>query len=540
MSRGENGPGLSAGAAGPPRAGVLLARVVSPLDRLFNRIYSSRHNPLYQSGNLAVVCFLVTLVSGLYLFLFYKIADPHGSVEAIRERIWLGGWARSLHRYAADLALVATAAHVLRKLLHGHTWGPRALAWLSGVALLGVIFASGWTGLVLVWDLQGHRIAVEGARLFDLLPVLAEPISRMFAGVDPVPSSFFFMNLFLHVALPLGLAALLAVHVSRVARPALLPPRALLYGLLATLAAVAWLAPVSLSPAADLRALSARMPVDLLFAFWLPIARRVPPLLHLALWLVGFGSLAALARLWRPPTPIAPSRVDEDHCSGCTSCYQDCPYDAIAMVRRERPSRQTSEFVARVDPTLCVGCGICAAACAPMGVGPPRRGGRDQLVEARRFLELEPHGGFEVAVLVCGNGFGRQLDRLAAPGRRIYATGCSGSLHTAVLELLLRRGVRGLFVLGCPPRDCTYREGPKWIEERVHGGRAAELHARVDRVRIQLAARSVNEMPEVLAELARFERRIRQLPALAEERVELEPACDLAAAERVLEELARG
>ena len=36
-------------------------------------------------------------------------------------------------------------------------------------------------------------------------------------------------------------------------------------------------------------------------------------------------------------------------------------------------------FQSYVNPDLCVSCGICAASCAPMGVGPPGRTGRDQL-----------------------------------------------------------------------------------------------------------------------------------------------------------------
>jgi hypothetical protein len=64
----------------------------------------------------------------------------------------------------------------------------------------------------------GDGPGARGARLLDLLPVFSTPIARAFSGSLPVPSSFFFMNLFLHVAAPLGLAAMLAVHVARLAR----------------------------------------------------------------------------------------------------------------------------------------------------------------------------------------------------------------------------------------------------------------------------------------------------------------------------------
>src|SRR5512147_2800486 len=110
-------PLAAVGSAGPPRLGVALGRLLSPLDRLFDRLYGSRWNPLYQTGNLAVLFFLTTLATGVYLFLFYKIADPHGSVAILQQRIWGGAWARSIHRYSADLAVASVGFHILRKLI---------------------------------------------------------------------------------------------------------------------------------------------------------------------------------------------------------------------------------------------------------------------------------------------------------------------------------------------------------------------------------------------------------------------------------------
>jgi Pyruvate/2-oxoacid:ferredoxin oxidoreductase delta subunit/coenzyme F420-reducing hydrogenase delta subunit len=458
-------------------------------------------------------------------------------VAVIESRIFLGDWARSIHRYSADLALVAVVVHLVRKLIQGQTWGPRALAWVSGVVMLGVVLACGWTGLVLVWDRQGQRIAVEGARLFDLLPIFSEPISRMFAGDQPVPRAFFFMNLFAHVALPLGIAALLWLHLVRVARPVLLPPKPLRRGVVATILFWALVAPVPLAPEADLAALPDRMPTDLLFAFWLPVAQRLVPSLHLALWAALFAALVSCAWIWRPRRSIAASVVDEDHCSGCTSCYQECPYDAIAMVRRERPSRQTSELVARVDSSLCVGCGICAAACAPMGVGPPGRTGREQLAEFRTVLDESIPPLRELVVLTCRSGWPNAERDLAGTGRLVRAGGCAGSIHTSVVELLLRRGVRGVAIVSCPPRNCSFREGPKWLAARISDGKEAELHARVDRRRVAILSHSPGELGLVRSGLAELERRIAALEIEAEAQVELLPECDLEAAREASEKI---
>jgi Pyruvate/2-oxoacid:ferredoxin oxidoreductase delta subunit/coenzyme F420-reducing hydrogenase delta subunit len=385
----------------------------------------------------------------------------------------------------------------------------------------------------MVWDLPGQRVAVEGARLIDLFPMLSEPVSRSFSGVAPPPGSFFFMNLFLHVALPLGLAGLLWLHVGRLARPALLPPRPLRWVVLGALGVVALLLPVPLPAAADLRALPGRVPIDVFYAFWLPLAGRLSPPAHLAVWVGLLGSLFAVPWLWRPRrSPIRPSRVAEDRCTGCTQCYLDCPYEAIEMRQRSEPSA-LSELVAHVDPTLCVGCGICAGSCAPMGVGPPGRTGRDQLAAVATALESYPPDPRQVVVLGCASG-GVVADLEGQEGTLPVATGCAGSIHTSVVEVLLRRGFGGVFLLTCPPRDCLYREGPRWLQARVYEEREAELQPRVDRRRVAIGSFSPAELAAARRAVAALRSQVRALADVPrEDAVDLDVTCDVPVPEEV-------
>ncbi|HSR15650.1 MAG TPA: cytochrome b N-terminal domain-containing protein, partial [Gemmatimonadales bacterium] len=201
--------------------------LLNAADRAANRLYGWRGNPLYQTGTLVVLLFLVLLVTGLWLLLFYRIGAPWASVDRLTGDWLAGNWVRGVHRYASDAAVVATLLHAVRMLVQGRTWGPRTLAWVSGLVLLAFLFICGWTGFVMVWDQYGLLLADEGARLLEAVPLLSEPLRRAFTGERPVPDAFFFLNLFLHVALPLGLGLLLWLHVSRLARPVLLPPKPL-------------------------------------------------------------------------------------------------------------------------------------------------------------------------------------------------------------------------------------------------------------------------------------------------------------------------
>ncbi|MEZ4589470.1 MAG: hydrogenase iron-sulfur subunit, partial [Gemmatimonadales bacterium] len=380
---------------------------------------------------------------------------------------------------------------------------------------------------VMVWDTFGERLAREGARLFDALPVLSEPLGRIFAGEQPAPSAFFFVNLFVHIALPLGLGVGLWLHVSRVARPTLLPPRRLLWAIVAALLVGSVVLPAALGGAADPFSLAPSTPSDLLIAWWLPISERLPAR---TVWMAGvvLGLAAVLVPRFtrrRREASWAPSQVDPRLCTGCDQCTQDCPWEAITMVERE-DGRAT--LLARVDVSRCVSCGICAGSCAPMGVGPPGRTGRDQLIPLRDGGGGAPGSVPVPAVAICcERAPSGHLTAFAGLGARIHRVPCVGNLHSSAVELVLRQGAPGVVVCGCPPRDCVGREGPKWLEQRLFAGREAELQARVDRRRIALLTLAPGNRTEATAALEAHLRRFAALEPTERLPAELEAAlCD--------------
>jgi ferredoxin len=506
----------------------LALRILTAADAVASRWYGWRYNPLFQSGTIVVSLYLTLLVSGLWLLLFYRVGSPWESVAGLTANLWVGNWVRGLHRYATDAALVATAVHALRMFAQARSWGARVLAWISGSVLLLLLIVCGWTGFILVWDTFGAYLARDGARMIDTLPVLSEPIGRAFTGERAVPSAFFFITLFAHVGLPLAMAVIFWLHVKRLARPALLPPRPLMWTATALLAAVALGRPLAMAAKASPFVLPAEIPADLFVAFWMPLTQR----LHAGAAL-GVLTAAGVCLLIVPLLTVrrgvvrpAPSVVDENLCTGCTQCSVDCPYGAIEMMPRAAAGR--SSEVARVDPDLCVSCGICAGSCAPMGVGPPGRTGRDQLVRVQRFLESPGRRRGEVVVIACERGAGARAPTLAGQGAAVYPVSCAGSLHTSVIERLLRGGAGGVLVLACPPRDCWNREGPRWLDQRVYHAREAELQARVPRERVRLVYAGAFESAIALASLREFMADVAALGmAPAEPVPELDTTCEL-------------
>ncbi len=504
----------------------LALALLTRADALCNRWYGWRFNPLYQSGTIVVALYLTLLVTGLWLILFYRVGAPWESVSRITADPWIGNWVRGLHRFATDAAVIFTVVHAFRMFAQARSWGARGLAWISGGLLVGLMLMCAWTGYVMVWDSFGERLAREAARMADALPILSEPVSRASTGERPVPSVFFFITLFAHIGIPLGMGVVFWLHVKRLQRPLMLPPRPLMWMVIGLLAAVAIVRPVVMAPEANPFVQPAGVPFDLFVAFWVPLTQSLGGGQVLSILVAAFAALLVVPALAarRGLAAPAPSFVDEEICTGCTQCSIDCPYGAIEMVARtdDRPT-----LVAHVDPDLCVSCGICAGSCAPMGVGPPGRTGRDQLALLPALPASRDVPAGSIVVVGCDHGAGHFAAAIAAEGAVFLPVSCAGNLHTSVIERLIRSGAGGVLVLACPPRDCWNREGPRWLGERIYHDREAELQARVPRSRVRTAHANAHERPVALAALHAFIAEVAALEVAVDRSEPMtEPICD--------------
>lgn len=467
--------------SGAPPIARPLEHTFTLLDRLFERIYSARYNPLQQSGPLAVALLLVATATGLWLLLFYRVGSPFDSVAGIAASPWLAGWARSLHRYASDGAVVAVVLHLARMAAEGRAHGPRVLAWVTGVVLLVLLLVSGWTGFVLVWDDQGRALALAGARLLGGLPLLRDVLSAPFLTPVAMPASFFFMNLFLHVAVPLGLLLGLWLHTLRLARVRWLPTRGLMIAAVALLTVLAVAAPPILGLAADGASLAPPKALDLFYVGWVLGLAELPGAVGLAGAVLLAGVLFFAPWYWRPSRTRAPlpSTTDPNRCEGCTQCEQDCPFGAISMVPGPRDG-----VVALVNADLCTSCGLCAGSCEQLLIGPPDRKPQTQLRLARQLRSAGPKAA--VVVVHCHNAH-HDLEPLRARAPVVpYAVACTGSLHPSAIENLLHH-FAGVYVASCPPASCRMRDGARLTHARLGGQRPSRLDPTAGRIQVTSA-----------------------------------------------------
>src|SRR5262249_39555843 len=134
------------------------------------------------------------------------------------------------------------------------------------------------------------------------------------------------------------------------------------------------------------------------------------------------------------------------------------------------------------NPAKCVGCGICVGACDSAGIllgGEPVSLLGDA-VQAR-LRRLAAPGRAPVLVYACRLAAGLQ-DRVGRdgtlaglPGVTVMGRPCVGMLHPEMVGQSLAAGAAGVFVAGCIPEDCPFREGSLWLTERLRGERLPAL-----------------------------------------------------------------
>lgn len=501
--------------------GVLRAgeRVLLAADRAVARLLPHEDlNPLARTGALALLTFIVAAVTGI-LLLFWYSPSVHGaweSVAAMSNQPWSAGLLRSLHRYSSDASLFLATVHLIQMLFRRRFGGARWFAWVTGFVLLGLLWLVGWTGYWLVWDERAGEVGRASARLLDVLPVFADPLSRSFLTDEGLNSLLFFMVFFVHMLLPLAMAALLWLHVARVSRAKFMPGRALTIWSLAALALLSLLLPADLAPPARMAHEPGAGTMDAWFLMPMAAARHFGAGASWAalvlLGAVGLSTPWLLAGRRRAP----PAAVTEARCEGCEQCFRDCPYGAIEM----RPRTDGAPHAARafVRAELCVGCGICTASCATSAIGIAPLPMLDARSQVRRWAESARARGAEEWLLIpCGASAGADLalDPLEGtcaqlPGWRVLPASCVGWVHASVIEAALAHGLQGVLLVACGPAECPWREGVEWAERRMAGTlEPAVRAARAPAARMRLLRLDRTRQKELIPAAAEFQRAVR-------------------------------
>ncbi|HEY4732126.1 MAG TPA: hydrogenase iron-sulfur subunit [Gammaproteobacteria bacterium] len=461
------------------------------------------------------------VVSGLYLVIYYEptVAGSYDQLQYLtREQWYLGGIMRSLHRYAADGMVLVMFLHILRELVMGRFRGARWFSWVTGIPVLILVYVTGIEGFWMVWDRLAQFLIVSTSEWLDWLPVLTSPMARNFLTNADVTDIFFRMLIIIHISLPLFLQAVLLLHVKKVSRARIHPPRALALGTLASLVLLSLIQPAVSQDRADLGIAAGTIHFDWFYLFYYPLM----DLWSMgAVWALLAGFMFLLTLLpWLPPKRAEPvARVSLENCNGCGFCAEDCPFEAIVMQPRSdgRP-HALRESVVIADN--CVGCGICTGACPfsmpfrsvkvlETGIDLPQRNVQyllDATREALAGLTTSPK------ILVYGCDHGVDVNSLSQPDTATLSLPCIAALPPSFIRYALRYGADGVLLTGCRQGDCYHRLGDEWLRARLNNERKPSLRRSVDRSRIGLCWAAPPDRQRLLRELETLRQSLRGSP----------------------------
>ncbi len=489
------------------------------LERRFDAAFGSRLNPLRHLGAIGFLALWLLGASGVVLFIVIdtSVAGAWRSIDALsRAPLGLGRLLRGLHRYAADLLVLAMALHLLREWLHGHARGFRRFHWLTGVPLIGFVFTAGIVGFWINWDALGQFSAIATLEWLDALPLLASPLARNFLGADAVSDRLFSLFVFVHIGVPLLLLFALWFHIQRITRAAVMPPRALALGIVATLALLALAWPVVSHAPAALDRVPAVLRLDWIVLFVHPLTDATSAVFVWAA--VAGGALLLFALPFLPqPARAAVAVVDAANCNGCRRCFADCPYAAITMV--PHPKQRTGASLAQVDADLCAGCGICAGACPSStpfrsaaalvtGIDMPQLG----IGDLRQRLQAALAASRSARPLVLfGCDHGARCTGLSTSDVSAFSLLCTAQLPPSFVEYALRDGAAGVLVAACREGGCEFRLGERWTAERLAGLREPHLRDSVAPARIELVFAGPGDEALLASGLENLRRRVQPL-----------------------------
>ena len=167
-------------------------------------------------GGTPAMLFFGQLATGLLLCVYYQPEPTHAweSVKQITEQVPYGWWIRSLHKWGANLMVIAVSLHLMRVFFTGAYRKPREINWVIGASLFTLTLAVGFTGYSLVYEQLSYWGATVGANITEAVPFIGPGLSRALRGGEEVGAATLSRFFILHVAVLPGLMmALVAGHI---------------------------------------------------------------------------------------------------------------------------------------------------------------------------------------------------------------------------------------------------------------------------------------------------------------------------------------
>jgi cytochrome b6 len=169
----------------------------------------------YYFGGLSLFLFIVQILSGILLLLYYRVGaeSSYESVRFITTKVPFGWLIRSIHSWGANLMVLAAIIHMFSVYFERAYRKPRELTWLTGMALLGLAMFFGFSGYLLPWNKLAFFATKVGTEIVGVIPGAGHFMLRLLRGSDDVTGATLSRFFGLHAAiLPAVFTLILMIH----------------------------------------------------------------------------------------------------------------------------------------------------------------------------------------------------------------------------------------------------------------------------------------------------------------------------------------
>lgn len=180
-----------------------------------------RHSLWYYVGGMCLYLFIVQVITGILLLLYYKptAESAFESVQYIMTEVPFGWLIRSVHSYAANLFVGFVFLHMFSVFLLKGYRKPRELTWITGVFLLFIAMGFGFSGYLLPWNQLAYLATNVGTNFAVMVPFIGQSVLEFLRGGPEVTGATLTRFFGLHVAILPGICTvLLGAHLLFVQR----------------------------------------------------------------------------------------------------------------------------------------------------------------------------------------------------------------------------------------------------------------------------------------------------------------------------------
>jgi len=170
---------------------------------------------LYVFGSAVLVCFMMQVATGIALTTRY-VASSGSAYEVlnyITYKAVLGNLLRGMHFFGASAMILLVGIHMIQVFLMGCYKYPREFNWVSGVTLLFLTVAMGFTGQLLRWDQTAVWATVLAAEMIGRAPFVGRYLARFLLGGKTLGGATLSRFLAFHVFfLPAAIFTMVGIH----------------------------------------------------------------------------------------------------------------------------------------------------------------------------------------------------------------------------------------------------------------------------------------------------------------------------------------